>query len=207
MDENLARPASAFVAQALAIPGEPEQLADDLTLVGDDGVAATFAIELESTAGAVAFLVYVYRLASRDADGASGRKRMERDLATMAEAERLDAPGPRPVAQADAGPLGFVLATTPAMLRTLSGDVSGTEAPAALDRGEAATALLERLLAAEAAARAWLASVPEAPSERTPEEAELALHLLEPGNLEPLLAAIRRLTATAPGDAGASTAD
>ncbi|HEU5430667.1 MAG TPA: hypothetical protein VFU81_03340 [Thermomicrobiales bacterium] len=199
MDEHLRQPAAAFVAQALAMPGEPDRLADDLTLVADDGVAATFAIELASTAGAVAFLVYVYRLTSRDANDTPGRERMENDLATMAEAERLEAPGPRPVAQADDGALGFVLATSPATLRTLSGEEPPpVNEEAAVDRGEAAAALLERLREAEAAARVWLASKPESDATRMPEEAELALYLLEPGKLEPLLTAIRRLTTVPP---------
>jgi aminoglycoside phosphotransferase (APT) family kinase protein len=207
VDENLTRPAAAFVAQALDMPGDPERLADDLTLVADDGVVVTFAIELESTAGVVAFLVYVYRLASRVADGALGRERMERDLATMAEAERLDAPGPRPVAQADDGALGFVLATTPAILRALSGESPPTAEAPPIDRGEAATALLARLRATEDAARTWLASAPDDGSPRTSEETELALHLLEPGNLDPLLTAIGRLTNVGPGDAMADDGD
>ncbi|HET7094895.1 MAG TPA: hypothetical protein VFI22_15495 [Thermomicrobiales bacterium] len=194
MDENLTGRAAAFVAQALDMPGNPNQLAADLDLVADDGLAATFATELESTAGVVAFLIYVYRLTSRDANGTLGRERMASDLATMEEAERLDAPGPRPVAQADDGALGFVLATTPAMMRTLSGEAASANEPAPMDRGEAAAALLGQLRAAEAAARSWLASAPDDAAPRTPEEAELALYLLEPGTLDPLLTAIRRLT-------------
>lgn len=202
MDEDLRRPAAAFLAQALEMPAEPEALVDDLTAVADDGVVATFAVELESTAGVVAFLVYAYRLTSRDSDGASGRERMERDLATMAEAERLDAPGPRAVAQAEDGPLAFLLATSPAMLRVLAGEDAAASTPAAaIERGDAAAALLDRLRDAETAARAWLANLPDNASPRTPEETELALHLLEPGNLEPLLTAIRRLTTAAPGGA------
>lgn len=200
--EAVTRAAAAFLGEALGIAAAPEELRGDLIPVGENAVVSTYAIELASSAGPAAFLVYAYRLLAEDDAGMSGSARMAADVATMEEAARLDVPGPRLVARAEGDALGFVLATTPAYLRALAGgsersaagDVSPRdEADAVALRAQSAVDLLRALREASASARLWLGGGLTRGEALTPEETELALFLLEPGSLEPIMSAIRRL--------------
>lgn len=196
--------AAAFLALALDLPDEPALLAPDLALVDADPAVAVFAVELDSSAGPAAFLVYAYDLAAVDAAGRRGEARFVGDLETLARAAALDAPGPRLVANARTDDAGYVLATSPATLRALTGQeavaaAAGNETTTPTvdptgTRRAAASALLRLLRAANEHAVAWAAAVaadrrPEAadPAALTPEEAELALFLVDDRSITPLL--------------------
>lgn len=213
--------AAAFLAQALEIEDDVDALAADLVKIEGDEAVGVFAAEVDSSAGPVAFLVYAYALAARDATGRGGRERFESDLAVLETAAARDAPGPRPVAHAESGDAGYILATSPAVLRVLAGDAEVTTPGGAADlppgdpaeaRRAAAEELLRLLRSAEEQATAWLAAVrasevadpgaserpPRAPLPPafSPEETELALSLLE-GRTRNLLQTFEFLLAAA----------
>lgn len=195
---GIALEAGRFLAAALDLAEDGAHLAGDFVQLDGDRAAVTFAIELDSSAGPAAFLVYAYRLREMDDAGRTGEERFHGDLATMTEAERLGAPGPRLVGHAADGVFGFVLATSPAFRRALTGEPDVPDPAPALDagdRGELAARLMGSLLDASAAAARWLAVVEatEWQGERPEAETELALRLLEPGMLAPLMEAIQRL--------------
>ena len=196
------RQAAAFLAQALDLPDHPSQLAGDLLPVAETPAVAVFAAELDSSVGPAAFLVYAYALAATDDDGRPGRDRFASDLETLETAAARGAPGPRAVAHALGDDAGFILATSPATLRALTGEpaAAGPVDPPTLPHGadpketrrSAAEELLRLLRAADEPATAWLAAwaasnggagapSPPTPSSRAfaPEETELALFLLD----------------------------
>ena len=200
-------PAAAFLAQALGIADDPAVLARDLVAIDARAAVAVFAAELDSSVGPAAFLVYAYATQARDEDGRTGRERFDSDLAILETAATRGAPGPRAVAHALAGDAAFILATSPATLRALTGDDAGDPASAELPagdpaetRGTAAEELLRLLRAADGHAAAWLAAA-EAERERTAtftsEETELALFLLDERSIRNLLRAIDRIISVA----------
>ena len=225
--DDRVRRAAAFLGQALDMTEDPTALAPDLVVVDADPTVAVFAAELDSSAGPAAFLIYAYDLTVTDDDGASGRERFDADLATLQTAAQRDVPGPRVVAHALAGGDAFILATSPATLRALTGDTTPTEVggtpgdhPSIGDpteaRRAAATELLRLLRLADAEAATWLGgiavtrghdSIGEAAGQLrltfTPEETELALVLLDDGTrhllqaLNTLLTEARARVATA----------
>jgi len=160
--------AAAFLAQALALADDPAALAPELTRLRRDPAVAVYSAELDSSVGPTAFLVYAYDLAQRDAEGRTGWERYDHDLRTLEEAAERDAPGPRLLASAHGEGDAFLLATTPATLRALSGEAppegtgEGTPPPVgdpAETRREAAGHLLRLLREADAEAATWLAAV------------------------------------------------
>lgn len=196
-DDRGALAAASVLAEALGIDEEPAAVAEAMERVAADDLATTWAIELDANGNAVAFLLYAYDL---DRGGEAARTRMAADLAVMVEAAERRAPGPRPVAQAEAGGWGVVVATTPAVLAGLVGegsaaaaapdDASNNDASAA-EPGEAAAALLGTLRDIERRADAYLRAV-DAAGEPGPEERELALFLTDGRSLARLTAAVRR---------------
>lgn len=206
--------AAAFLADALGIDDDPVLLADDLVPIDDDPVVAVFAAEVDSSIGPAAFLVYAYALAGQDETGRLGQARFDADLAVLDTAAARGAPGPRAVAHASVGDVGFVLATSPAVLRALVGDGEGeadageSDVPAGDPsevRRSAAEDLVRLLRAADERAAAWLAAVRAAerpatgrateppsgqplPASFSAEETALALLLLEGGTRNLLLA-------------------
>lgn len=195
--------AARFVAAALGLAEDDPLLAADFVEVDADPAVITLAIELDSSAGTAAFLVYAYRLSAQGEDGRSGEERFRGDIATMTEAERRGAPGPRLVAHAADGGLGFVLATSPAFRLIMAGDPRPPDLRRIVgnsERGDLANRLMASLLGASAAATRWLAAVEAAGSSgrATPQETELALRLLDPSVVPPLMEAIRRLVDAAP---------
>lgn len=204
--------AAAFLAQALDLADDPAALAADLLPVSEEPVVAVYAAELDSSAGPAAFLVYAYALAATDPQGQSGEARFAADLATLERAAQLDAPGPRAVAHARTEASAFLLATTPATLRTLTGEADSVAAgdPAtATDttdtRRSAAAELLRLLRLANDEAAAWTRAVRAArqpgaagaaiPTDLDflPEETELALFLLDERSIKDLLGALDAL--------------
>src|SRR5262245_54069989 len=121
--EDRALRAAAFLVQALELgnDADPAAMAPDLLPLHQTPVTTTFVVELESSVGPTAFLIYVYSLSASADDGRSGRALFERDLTTLETAASLDTPGPRPLAHAQTEVEGFILATTPATLRVLQG--------------------------------------------------------------------------------------
>lgn len=214
MDADDRRLAAAFLAQALDLADDPEVLAPDLVPVDRDDAVAVFAADLDSSVGPAAFLIYRYELGT--AAGRAGRERFEADLAVLETAAARNTPGPRIVAHAVTADHAFVLATSPATLRALTGDGGPTLGQAAaagagtsddLERRAITAAELLRLLRlADAEAAAWLLAAPSAPIEPdgdrgggrpsdrfTPEETELALFLLDDHSIEHLLRALNQM--------------
>jgi hypothetical protein len=231
-DEDLqAVRAAAFLIEALELGDavEPSALASDLIALERSPTLATYAVELDSSVGLTAFLIYVYSLTALDADGRSGRDRFATDLATIERAAELGTPGPRPVAHAQGDVVAYLLATTPATLRALQGapdpsEVAELEASLsdllpvgemAAIRAEAPPELLRLLRAANEEARRWLAAlrasgrhVPESDAEvdqgaieLNEVERELALYLLDERSVQALLEALNLLLAAARGEA------
>jgi len=201
--------AAAVLAGALGLDGGPESLAGELERVRSAPPESAYTIELVTAGGSVPFLLFAFELAGRDADGRSGAEMLADAARAMARAAELDAPGPRLVAQAEAGEWGVLLATTPAGLAALSGERTVAQAPAAamgdpdalrLARATAAGALEEALRLANARA-ADLLALPDAPAgtPRTIEEASLAMLLTDGRALEPLTRAMRVVVERARG--------
>jgi hypothetical protein len=216
-DEQTLRLA-AFMAQALELEDDPTALANELVRLKRDPQAAIFSIELESSVGPAAFLLYHYRLDERGDDGRSGRELFDADLATLERAAGQDTPGPRILAHATADREAFILATTPAIFRALTGapDTRSIEAtPAALSltgdpveaRREAASELLRLLQEANQQATTWLAALGasgktetangESPILFNEEEAALALFLLDERSIRDLLQTLNLLISSA----------
>lgn len=170
MSDPYAMKAAAFVAQALELTEAPEDLAPHVLALKRDVNAGISTIELESSVGPAAFLIYHYLLPVTDSEGRTGQALFEADLATLERAAAHDAPGPRLLAHALAGDEAYILATTPATYRMLTGEAE----PASLEateadllpgseteriRREAAFDLLRLLQEAENQAGAWLRAI------------------------------------------------
>lgn len=201
--------AAAFVVQALDLDDEPAVIAQEIVTLKRDANAGIYTVQLDSSAGATAFLVYVYDLAATDDQQHTGQALFEADVATLETAAERGAPGPRIVAHATTDANGFVLAATPATFRLLTGetDVSQVEASAAdllpteetaKARASAASELLRALREGETQATAWLAALraegrfagESLQGDTLPfnsEETELALFLLDERSIQHLL--------------------
>jgi hypothetical protein len=213
---------AAFVIQALDLDDDPAALAGEIVALKRDPNAGISSIELDSSVGPAAFLVYHYLLSATDDEGRTGRDLFDADLATLEQAAAQESPGPRIVAHATAGDEAFILATTPATYRTLTGappltDLEATAADllpgpeTAATRRTAAAELLRLLREADAQAAAWLRAIQTegrlAPDDQTPdaddllafneEEAALALFLLDERSIGHLLRVLNLLIASA----------
>lgn len=214
--------AAMFLGQVLGITESPNYLASDLSPIKRDANASIYTIQLDSSVGPAAFLVYAYVLDERGGDGRTGQELFDTGLATLQQAAQRSTPGPRAVAHATADPFGFILATTPGTYRALSG---GPEAaspvepppgdPVAIEesnriRGDLAHKLLNNLRSANVLATEWLAAVQIASQtdfpedegidnllEFTEDETELALYLLDDESIGNLLRALSLFVATA----------
>lgn len=220
-EDTLAVAAAAFLAQVLDLNDDPASLTNDLSAIKRDHNAAIYTIQLESSVGAAAFLVYTYVLSEKGGDGHTGKELFDAGLETLQQAATRNTPGPRAVAHAESDEHGFILATTPGTYRALTGATS-TEAleptpadlPATGDtnriRSEAAEELLKLLKDANEQARTWLTALQSAsyrqnegeePSQDlisfTEHETELALFLLDDSSIGDLLRSLNVLVATA----------
>lgn len=216
--------AATFLGQVLGIAESPDYLEADLSPIKRDANASIFTIQLDSSVGPAAFLVYAYALRQRGGDGRTGKELFDAGLTTLQQAAQRAAPGPRAVAHAETEALGFILATTPGTYRALTGDpeVNTTIEATAADlaameesarfRSEVAQDLLESLRSANQHATDWLAAIQvagqsDADTEGddaiddlflfTEEETELALYLLDDDSIGNLLRALNLLVASA----------
>lgn len=122
-DDALTAAAASFLAQVLDLETSPNGLAElrnDLSAIKRDQNAAIYTIQLDSTVGPAAFLVYTFVLDARGGDGKTGREMYEAGVRTLEEAAERNAPGPRAVANAETDEFGFILATTPGTYRALT---------------------------------------------------------------------------------------
>lgn len=204
--------AASFLIQALELDLDPETVGQDLTVVSSEGEATTYATELEAPFGPAAFLVYVFRYVD-PAFGGTGRSGYEAAIETLQTAAVRNAPGPRLLANGESDTEGFLLATTPATYRLMTGTTESEEETAppptskAVEkiRRDSAQALLTHLKAAEAAAGQWLAAIrndstgsPSAKAvpelvEFNEDETELALFLLDERSIQSVLKAVNLL--------------
>lgn len=214
--------AAIFLGQVLGISESPAYLAADLSPIKRDANASIFTIQLDSSVGPAAFLVYAYDLRQHGGDGRTGKDMFDAGLVTLQQAAQRSAPGPRAVAHAETEELGFILATTPGTYRALTGDpeVNNTIEATAADfaaieesarfRSEVAQDLLESLRSANQQATDWLTaiqgvSLSDAEDDDviddlltfTEEETELALYLLDDDSIGNLLRALNLLVASA----------
>lgn len=213
--------AAAFLGQVLGMADQAATLTGDLSPIKQDVNAAVYTIQLDSTVGPAAFLVYAYVLDDRGGDGHTGKELFDAGLETLQQAARRASPGPRAVAHGETAAFGFILATTPGTYRALAGEdeAAGTDAASASDagvavidadeaRGDAAERLLQTLRVANAEASEWLAavgaSIGEDPDQRVDEplafderETELALFLLDNASIGDLLQALNLIVSTA----------
>lgn len=214
--------AASFLVQALGLGDDPATIAGEFVIIKEDSNASIHSVQMDSSVGPAAFLVYVYDLHEVDQKGASGGDLYETGRMTLDQAADRDTPGPRMVAHADTDTLGFILATTPATWRALQGEsAAGLDAtagnlqqtaPSAESRSSAAEELHRTLREANSNALAWLTAVQaEAQNsgddalEFSEEELALALHVMDDANIRPLLTSLNLLIATAQEQAGNMT--
>jgi hypothetical protein len=206
---------AAFVVQALELEDDPRTLAPEIVVLKRDRNAGISSLELDSSVGPAAFLIYHYLLKRKDAKGKSGKQLFNADLRTLETAAERDTPGPRIVAHASTDDEAYILATTPATYRALAGTEEPLPAPPTGDltetRRDAAIELLRTLRSAEHEAQTWLAAIqadgqlqtdPGSPPTETPisfleEETALALFLMDDRSIQNLLRVLNILISAA----------
>ncbi|MGD9711778.1 MAG: hypothetical protein AB7V46_06910, partial [Thermomicrobiales bacterium] len=178
----------------------------------EDVNAGISTIELDSSVGSAPFLIYHYLLDVPDADGRSGRDLFEADVRTLERSAMIDSPGPRIVAHAVTDSEAFILATTPATHRALTGESPPPprgEEPTS--RADAASKLLEALAETNRLAGNWLSAL-RAESETDGKnldagefvefnaaETALALFILDDRSIRDLLATLNLMIESAAG--------
>lgn len=215
----LAIAAASFLVQALELGDAPEAIAPELVPIEEAPHAAIHSVELESSIGTAAFLVYTYVLGETDADGASGAEQFQRGLETLQRAAERDTPGPRMVAHADNDAVGFILATTPATWRRLRGDQPEPSVATEADLPVTAVSLEDRAAIAEDLHRSlreasehagrWLGAIRAAARHAGDDkidfseaETALALFVLDAANVQPTLNALNLLVTAAQESSG-----
>jgi len=201
-----------FMRQALSLEETAESLADEIETFKEDVNAGISTIELDSSVGPAPFLIYHYLLAVSNAESRSGRELFDVDVRTLERAAMIDSPGPRILAHAVADDEAFILATTPAAHRALTGEApQARHAGASTDRSEAASRLVEVLVEANQLAGAWLSALrseseadgmnPEAGEfvEFNVAEAALALFVLDDRSIRDLLTTLNLMIESASG--------
>jgi hypothetical protein len=206
----------------LGITDSADYLAGDLSPIKRDANASIFTIQLDSSVGPAAFLVYAYVLEQRGGDGRTGKELFDTGLQTLQQAAQRSTPGPRAVAHAESEAFGFILATTPGTYRALTGEpeISERRESSAADllaiedsirvRSDVAEELLKSLRMANDQAARWLAAIQVASQSDDPDddgmegtlefteaETELALYLLDDQSIGSLLHALNLLVGTA----------
>jgi len=189
-----------FLIQALDLPDDRFELAEAVVSLKRDETTGTSVVELQSSIGPTPFLVYHYQIGE-------SRERLEADLATLEKAAKIDAPGPRIVAHADAGDEAYILATTPTVQRAMAGTQKQPEirSPMALERARTRVPdrLGDKLREANKLAGDWLAALEQEQAQTegqidlTDQEAALALFLLDEGSIQNLLRALNVLMTAA----------
>ncbi len=213
--------AAVFLSEVLGMDDSASQLAPDLSAIKRDANASIYTIQLDSSVGPAAFLVYAYLLDVRGGDGHTGRELFETGLTTLQQAAQRETPGPRAVAHAEDGNYAFILATTPGTYRALTGDTGSRNIEASTSdllpvedaaslRSDLAQELLHSLKAANEQATNWLHAIQLASQsatndedgvddllEFTEDETELALFLLDDDSIGNLLRVLNLLVSTA----------
>ena len=202
-DERLR--AAAFLQEVFGPEVDPHVIAPAFDLLSSDEASLTWTIELASSIGDAAFLVYQFSFNRKRPDGKWGRELFREGLETLELTAERNTPGPRIVAHADTETEGYLLATTPATYRLLTGaepELAPASAPvieagpaSAKARRESADELLRLLKLANDQAGTWLAAIRAdsavaAGSEPIPfndEEAALALYLNDEASVQDLL--------------------
>lgn len=216
---TIALGAATFLTQALQLPDSPAAIAAELSSVRKDTNAAIYSLELDSSIGAAAFLVYAYALRQANAEGTLGERLYSEGLTALQQAVERDTPGPRMVAHAATDTMGFILATTPAIWRALrrgeptslvatEADMLATSVTGA-ERASLAEDLHRSLKSTNDQARAWLAAIRSTGATDgedmltfTEEETALALFVLDSANIEATLTALNMLVTSARQQAG-----
>jgi hypothetical protein len=228
-EDMLRQGAAQFLGQVLGLNDAHTYLAGDLSPIKRDANASIYTIQLDSSVGPAAFLVYAFILDKRGGEGRTGKELFDAGLLTLQEAAQRSAPGPRALAHAETGGHGYILATTPGTYRALTGETGtgeGLEATTAdliaiedaqRIRGEAAEQLLDTLRLANEHATQWLEAVHLASQaddetmedmlEFNDRETELALYLLDEQSIGNLLQALNLLVATAQDQAALAYQD
>ena len=119
-DERLR--AAAFLQEVFGPDAETEPLAAELEVLSSDAASFTYTIELSSSIGDAAFLIYQFAFGKKRSDGKWGRELYRDGLETLELAIERNTPGPRIVAHAETDDEGYLLATTPATYRLLTGN-------------------------------------------------------------------------------------
>jgi hypothetical protein len=191
---------AAFVIQALDLEIEPQDLTPEIVALKRDAATGISAVELQSSVGPTPFLVYHYLVKNGD------QSRFDADIATLEKAAALDTPGPRIVAHATNGDEAFILATTPLVQRSLTGQVETTPKrplmPVERARTRVPDRLIDKLREANRLAGDWLTAIQAAGESGhdlslTDQEAALALFLLDDRSIQDLLHALNVLISTA----------
>ncbi len=218
--EPIALRLAAFLNEALELGEDPSTLAEAILPFKRDVNAGISTIELDSSIGVAAFLIYHYELGIADDEGQKGSDLFQSDLRTLERAAQLHTPGPRILAHAVTDDEAYILATTPATHRALTGsgpeEITTTIPDDQRDevRKETAANLLRLLSEANAQARDWLAAIQlsgeTANTEHIDfhaEETGLALFLLDENNIRQLLQVLNLMVQSArnehPGQNGA----
>lgn len=204
---------AAFVNEALELDEDTAALAVEILPFKRDSNAGISTIELDSSIGVAAFLIYHYELNIADEEGRQGSELFQTDLRTLERAATLNTPGPRILAHAVTDDEAFILATTPSTHRALTGAEPEESAPSIPEekrdevRKETATNLLRLLSEANAQARDWLAAMQlsgEATSTEQvdfhAEETGLALFLMDQNNIHHLLQVLNLMVQSARHD-------
>lgn len=204
---------AAFLNEALELEEDPTSLAEEILPFKRDRNAGISTIELDSSIGVAAFLIYHYELNTSDEEGHPGSELFQNDLRTLERAATLNTPGPRILAHAVTDDEAYILATTPATHRALTGadaEDGGAAIPEEardLVRKETATNLLRLLSEANAQARDWLAAMHLSGEVSSadqvdfyPEETGLALFLLDESNIRQLLQVLNLMVQSARPD-------
>jgi hypothetical protein len=209
-----------FVRQALDLNETPASLAEEIVPYKRDSNAGISTIELDSTVGVAPFLIYHYLIEETNDDGKTGGDLFQADLKTLERAAMIDSPGPRIMAHAVAGDEAYILATTPATHRVLTGNESAAGAvrqgglhadpeKAVGIRSEAAGKLVEALADANQLAAQWLAAIRSSDValgvdadvgeyiEFNEAETALALYVLDDRSIKDLLAVLNLMIESA----------
>jgi hypothetical protein len=215
--------AAAFFHEALGSDVDPVELEPELVVLKIDAVARIYSVEVDSSVGTAAFLIYQYQLDASARDGKTGHDAFRADLETLELAAERETPGPRILAHATAGDEGYILATTPATYRALMGEsaIGGITASeqdllptgdALEQRRTSADELLRLLKLANDQAKQWFAAVRaegqlgevSAELEFSEEESALALFLIDESSVQDLLRLLSVMVSAAQRTPGSS---
>jgi hypothetical protein len=191
---------AAFAIEALELDESTDDLASEIVALKRDATSGISAVELQSSVGPTPFLIYHYALDGGKSD------QFDADVATLERAARLDTPGPRIGAHARTEHEAFILATTPSVQRSLTGQpqpkAERRAMPIARARTNVPDRLVDKLREANRLASAWLTAIRAAGEQGsdlslTDQEAALALFLLDEHSIQELLESLNLLITSA----------